>query len=197
MPTTWRGLFSVVKPYEIFLHLAVVALTVEVILLAMENRDLKSMGPGMPIERIKVGDHFSLGNLEALLGTSVVDTSSESLIFVFTTTCPYCKNSVPYWRDLAAIAKRRQLTVFGVSVDDRRKTLDFIDSSFVYPVLIASDAKSYRTRNRIAGVPQTILRGSNGRVKAIWPVGLDETKFREVAEAISGTNITHNHERIQ
>jgi len=193
MPPPWRKLFDTRKLYQVFLHVAVIALTVEVVILAQENSRFKNRGAGIPMEQIKAGDYFSLDSLESLSGTGPIDTTSSSLIFVFTTTCPFCEQSLPYWKKLSELAQSVQLSVFGISLDDKKRTLEYIaDTSFVYASYIPGDTKHYQLKNHIATVPQTIVRGHGGIIKAAWSGALNENTLAEVVKTISEIHITHN-----
>lgn len=151
--------------YSIFLHLAVIGLAVEVLVLIDQNRELKQAP--RPPNQITVGDHLELDGLEVLTGETP-SLERLSLVYVFTTSCRFCKQNKPTWFTIADLWQSSTLNVFGISVDTRNSTLAYISDSVNYPILLASDPAKYRNENRLAAVPQTILVSPDGEVKNVW-----------------------------
>jgi hypothetical protein len=110
--------------YSIFLHLIVVVLVVEVVVLARQNKELKQGATHAQQESLKVGDYFSLSGIAPLERAERLDSvSAKQLIFVFTTRCPFCKETLPFWEKIASQAKRaRGVTLIGICLDDEAAT---------------------------------------------------------------------------
>lgn len=89
--------------YNIFLHLMLVGLSVIVILLVNKNNVLAERLNGGNVEQLKEGDVFpdfsayDLGENEILLN---LNEGKNKLLFIFTTTCPYCTKNIPNWKKL-------------------------------------------------------------------------------------------------
>jgi hypothetical protein len=138
---------------------------VVIAVLAKQNRDLKGGGGEAAQASIKEGDYFSLRGLKAVQSNAVLDsTSRRQLVFVFTTRCPFCKETRTY-------ASEQQLT---------------------FPVFIPAEKDLFSKTNRLHSVPQTIIRNSNGFVEKVWRGRLTVEQFNEVVKAISGGIIPQN-----
>jgi len=85
--------------YSIFLHIVVVILAVEVVILARQNGDLKGR-VAYDSWTIGVGDHLETDNMLPLDSTQVLPTKWYRLVFVFTTTCTFCKLNLDRWEEI-------------------------------------------------------------------------------------------------
>ena len=93
---------------------------------------------------------------------------AHQLLFVFTTTCPYCQAMIPTWAELATSARShrndRQPIVLGISLDSAAATRRYAEThSLPYDVITVTDRKVaalYRTQT----VPLTLVIDSVGRV---------------------------------
>lgn len=177
--------------YTFFLHVAVIALAVQVIILAKQNRELKNPLQNLRGEQLKEGDMFSLQNLNyAEAGVQLDTTSRAQLIFVMTTTCPFCKESIPDWNKLTEKVSLK-LSVFSISLDAKKETAEYVTKNNIsYPVLCSLDGENFRMQNKIIGVPKTILRDKTGKVLKVWTGKLSDDKLKEVESSIS--DITTN-----
>jgi peroxiredoxin len=87
---------------------------------------------------------------------------------------------------LAEVAKEKNTSVIGISLDSKEKTVAYLsDNGIKYEVHVARNAEAFRRQNRITGIPQTIFRSPLGTVKKIWGGLLPENGVEEIAEAIS------------
>lgn len=90
----------------------------------------------------------------------------RQVLFVFTTTCPYCRTSIPVWKSIGATVEAAYGpgSAVGVSLDSAQKTLAYVRRhQLSYPVVRFPDVRSerlYRTRS----VPVTMVVDSTGRV---------------------------------
>jgi peroxiredoxin len=158
---------------------------------ARQNRELKA-GINAQRETIKIGDYFSLGNLQPLRSSYGIDSTSRQLFFVFTTTCPFCKENLQKWGRIRDQV-RKSIAMTGISLDSIQKTEDFVEANGLdLLVYCAIDAKSFSKENKISGVPGTILLGQGGRVEKVWMGLLSDEQVMEVVDAISGNLVIHN-----
>jgi peroxiredoxin len=174
--------------YSIFLHLVVVILTLEVVILARQNKELKGGPTAAPQESLKVGDYFSLSGIVPLDRNGRLDsTSVRQMIFVFTTRCPFCKETLPFWKEIAhRVVKAQDVSLIGICLDEVVLTKAYVEEQQVtFPVFVAIDKESLVRRNKLHGVPQTIVRTTGGRVEKVWKGRLTEQQFHEVVRAIS------------
>ncbi len=116
--------------------------------------------PGMyvpPYEAVTArGDLVTLG--EGAPGT-------RQLLYFFTTTCPYCRASVPSWNDLARLTRSRpELEVYGVAVDTSSRLSAYVAGhGLSYPVVRMTEPR-YARLYRGAAVPLTMVVEADGRV---------------------------------
>jgi len=179
--------------YSIFLHLVVVILAIEVVILARQNRQFKEGQDPASQESVKVGDYLSLSGIVPVDTIARLDSTSErQVIFVFTTRCPFCKETLPLWRQIAHQAEKAEnVALIGICLDHLAETKVYVEEQkLTYPVFVAEDKESFVKKNKLHGVPQTIIRATSGRVERVWKGRLSEQEFREVVRAIS--HITHN-----
>jgi peroxiredoxin len=188
--------------YQLVVHVAIVFLAIEVVVLAKQNRELKETQDFTKLEPLKAGDVFELSGLR---GASPIETFPDhpqyQIIFVFTTSCPFCTQNISAWRQIEEKGLNEGIPVIGISLDGRDKTFEYAKlHSLTYPIFFPGEAKSFERRNRIKGVPRTIFRGPNGKVEKIWNGRLSESDVEEVRDSISryksvaGVN-THNQRR--
>jgi peroxiredoxin len=104
------------------------------------------------------GDSLTVGALPA---------SGRQVVFVFTTTCPYCRASLPAWRQLARdvdTARTVRVQVVGVSWDSAEQTRRYAaEQGLTFPIVRFPERKLgvlYRAR----AVPVTLVLDSTGRV---------------------------------
>lgn len=143
--------------------------------LAAENRELKAtiaeLQQGPPADGLQVGESLSDVALESLEGStgSLAGLAPEGGVVVFlTTTCPYCKQTLPTWSDLAARYAERGVPFAGVSFHDRADTAAYAEAeSIPFPLWVLSDFEE-APAVRVPSVPFTALVGPDGRVLRAW-----------------------------
>jgi peroxiredoxin len=176
------------KVYSIFLHLVVVILLVEVVFLARQNKELKQGPTYAQEESLRVGDYFSLSGIAHLDRNRRLDsTAARQLIFVFTTRCPFCKETLPLWEKIASQTKSvKDVALIGICLDEEAATKAYVEQHGLgFPVFLSVSKESLVQRNKLHGVPETIIRAKDGRVEKIWNGRLSDEHFQEVVKAIS------------
>ena len=94
------------------------------------------------------------------------DTASRELVFVFTTTCQFCKATIPIWIGLADSSHRlgRPIRILALSLDSAGTTARYVaEHSLTYPVATFPHwkiAQLFRAR----AVPQTLVLDHDGQV---------------------------------
>jgi len=173
--------------YQLAIHVGFVLLAILVLLLAQQNREMKDLL--LPPEQVKTGDYFGCDDLEPENTSLHFDSSQKSVIFVFTTECSFCRENRLAWDLVSTMIISDSISVIGISLDSRQKTEEYIQDSVSYPVYIVADPNSFRERNRIRGVPQTIVRTETGIVEMIWTGPLSD---EDISEVIGHTFSDHN-----
>ena len=147
-----------------FIRIALLALAVEVMVLAKQNRALRGETP----EHIKTGVPFILGSFRPVLGTNSLDASSSLLLFIFSTRCECCQTSVLGWQQIAQIASSVGFQVAGISVDSIDATAKLVEENQIrYPVFTIQDSRGFKERNGVKLVSQTVLRSPTGFVQRV------------------------------
>jgi peroxiredoxin len=126
------------------------------------REDMRHLHPGQHVPTVRAatlaGDSVTLG--ETAPGRSQV------LIF-FTTTCPYCRATLPAWRDLSRslLADRAgRHDVYWISLSSRDSTRQYVaDHAITAPVVFLPDKKDRRVYG-VHGVPVTVVLDGRGRV---------------------------------
>jgi peroxiredoxin len=105
------------------------------------------------------GDSVTLG--------AVPDRTERQVLFLFTTTCPYCRAALPTWRTLADSLRRTasRIQVLGVSLDSAGATRDYRAAHQLdFPVGLLASPK-YVALYKAMAVPQTVVLDADGRVR--------------------------------
>jgi hypothetical protein len=178
--------------YSIILHIVVVILATEVYVLSMKVKHLNEEYAGVT-DQIKTGDSFSFYGLHSYNGAVFPDTTNETAIFLFTTTCPYCKMNVPRWNRLDSIGKSTDgVRAIGICIDTEADMGKYISTyKPTYPIFLPNDTRKFQKTNKIGSVPKTILRNSGGQVIMLYKSDLTKDDMVEMVNAIS-TNKTNN-----
>ena len=110
--------------FSIFLVVACVALSGLVVALAVQNRSLKrqlSHGGGTPPPQFAPGDVVSAFPVVSDTGETRTivfgEGEAKTLLLVFSSTCPACKETMPVWRQLLASPPTNGVRVVGLQTD--------------------------------------------------------------------------------
>ncbi len=162
-------------------------LAVEVVVLARQNNELKNPKQREGKEQLAVGDSLIIRDLKPLQADYTAPTDSPNkLVFVFSTTCPFCKQNLEHWKKILTLANKNKLTVVGISLDTAEKSVAYVKEHQIdFPVVTPLDLPLFKSQNKLNAVPVTILRDSIGVVRNVWRGLLAEEQIKEVASAIS------------
>jgi peroxiredoxin len=176
------------KLYFIFLHIVIVIFGIEIVILAKQNREMKDHAQSPSMEQVKIGDRLSFDSLILHTEESYPFNNGKSkILFLFSTTCPFCKENLGKWNNLYSTSKNPNIDILGISLDSKERTEKLIlDSSIVFPVLVSPQIKWFSQKNKITGVPITLLVNDSGMVLKLWNGTLEDRALKEVAMAISG-----------
>src|SRR5262245_59127065 len=97
------------------------------------------------------------------------DPRRRYLLFVFSTTCPYCEESLPRIEDVVRTGMGPATTPIAVSIHGPAETARFVVTHPIgFRVVCAEPSEDFQRRNRITGVPTTILVDGRGVVQKVW-----------------------------
>lgn len=116
---------------------------------------------GMVVPAVKAttltGDTITIGD---------PPSGGRQVLLFLTTTCGYCRETLPAWRQLAAALRSSAegVEVIGVSLDSPAATVEYVrKESLTFPIVELPDARM-RSLYRAKGVPITLVVGDGGRV---------------------------------
>lgn len=94
-----------------------------------------------------------------------VEPGRYQLLYFFTTTCPYCRESVDAWKRLEREARATGwVDVYGVALDSAHLARAYgKEHELTFPVVLMSDPR-YARLFRVSGVPLTMLVAPRGQV---------------------------------
>ena len=94
------------------------------------------------------------------------DKGRQVLLF-FTTTCPYCRASLPIWRELAestATWSDPKVEVFGIALDSAHRAREYaLREQLTFPILTFPSRK-LRYLYRATSVPAALVLDHEGRI---------------------------------
>lgn len=122
---------------------------------------LPSAGAMVPTFRARTlaGDSITIGEDP--------DPLARQVLFVLTTSCPFCRQTLPTWARIAdsvSSLSAGRIVVAAISLDSLRLTEDYVHlHELRFPVLLFPAAK-LRRLYRAAAVPQTLVLDHEGRI---------------------------------
>lgn len=144
-----------------------------VVVLSLKVRDLNEQNSRLYLRARYpfVGMYVPTFRGATLTGDSLTigETGPETrqVLFFFTTTCPYCKTTLPAWNQLAATFDtftNPRVEVYGVSLDSVGKTRQYVaQNTLPFPVLHFPEEK-LSAIYRAGSVPLTVVLDPNGRM---------------------------------
>lgn len=176
--------------YQVFLHVTLLVLAVEVVILSDRTTKMEASLSRLIAKSLAVGDTLSLGNVRSLVTSAPIDLGSRSVIYLFTTSCPYCEKNIQQWRKTADYALGKGLKVGAIclntSNDGRDGIIRYVrENQIDYPVYDVSDANEFRETNNVQGVPQTMIRSADGKIEKVWRGVLADNAMAEIIAAIA------------
>jgi peroxiredoxin len=184
---------------KIINYLVIVLLTVVVVLLSLQNRELKGTirnltMPIQPIDPLKSGERVEPFDIKTLDGSSGVvrftDPTKKHLLFVFSTTCPHCARTLPFWQMIAE-SRTKDVDVLGVSIHDVDLTNKYVAESNVNFYVVSVDT-NFSRKYRVSGVPETILINGDGKVEQAWIGELSSNQMNEIQNLLSASETLSN-----
>jgi peroxiredoxin len=168
--------------------LVVFFLSIEVLLLSMQNSELKSrlamlVGDGKNAS-LKPGEMVPPFKATGLDGKDIAITyggkSAKTLLFIFSTACGACERNLANWSEIASNLKRGSYRVLGISLDPQDKTKNYVLAKDMnYPIFVSTD-RTFKQSYKIFFTPQTILINEQGLVENMWAGVLDSLQAEEV-----------------
>ena len=177
--------------------LVIVLLMLIVVFLIRQNRELKSglsaLKTGQRPSTLWAGKRVGPVNLHTLANTletlNYGDSRSDFLLFVFSTTCPFCEKTWPNWEKLAEAYAGSRVQVIGISMHGLELTKAYVDLKKPSFDVLLADTVFARVYG-ISGVPETILVRGDGVVAGIWTGILADEHLEAVANLLRGRTLS-------
>ena len=182
------------KPRFLDLQRASLAVNVLLVLLCTllisQNRALKSArSPAPGPAALKPGDHVEGFSYRTLAGEirrlDYSETGSRNLLFVISTSCPFCQKSLPNIQRLFDENRNGACRILVVSIHELALTMKFAADHHVGFPLVATAGEEFAHEYRISGVPTTILVSGGGVVEKVWEGELTDGLSTEIEGALA------------
>ena len=118
----------------------------------------------------------------------VADSAAKQVLFIFNTTCPYCRGIIPLWHQVTDSVKGlgRPVQVLAISLDSADTTRHYVaEHALRYAVLTFPQPKLQRLYRGVA-VPQTMVLDWRGTVLYAKTGTLDPASLDSVYVAVTG-----------
>jgi peroxiredoxin len=167
-------------------YLVISLLTVEIVVLITQNRELKAKLNGSsdlvsPFEPGEKVDPFQVYLLSGAIQKIEYDsTQKRQLLFILSTTCPHCLKNLTAWNDITEKSKSNDINIMGISIDRYDQTKKYFEDKDVRFYLSALADSTFSQKYRISGVPVTMLIQGNGAVEKIWLGELSPSQSDEI-----------------
>ena len=182
-------------PFTTFLMVACVVLAGLVVALTLQNRSLKERiahAAGPAPDQFKAGDVVAPFDVVDDGGAKKTirfgDGERQPVLFVFSSQCPACKQTLPVWKDLFKSPVGAGVRVVGIQTD----RLDAnpaqpgeVTAAFPFPVY-GYKRPEKDPLQKVPFIPAAIIVDTNGVVTSAW-FGVPESAQREgLKKALAG-----------
>jgi thiol-disulfide isomerase/thioredoxin len=157
----------------VLLAISAVLLAVNVCLI-VQNFQLRNSAEQSKLFITEEGFRFSSIRLKGLDGREeAVDfptSKAKTLLLVFNTSCQYCVQEYPYWKELARNLDKEGWRIFAVTSEtDLDKIRGHIEEFGLTGIKIGSLPSEDARNARLLYTPMTLAIDSSGEVKKVWP----------------------------
>jgi thiol-disulfide isomerase/thioredoxin len=187
-PSTPRDRFS------LFLVLACAALAALTLLLAWQNRSLKTQLSAAlnatPAGALKAGDTvapFDVVNAAGDKTHVAFDGQGETLLLVFSSTCGACRETLPVWNRLFAEGVSSKIQVVGIQTDFQHASTEgsaLAVPDLRFPVFGTADAGG-ELMSKFPAIPAAALVDGKGAVQSVWFGVPSDAQVSELRRAIA------------
>jgi thiol-disulfide isomerase/thioredoxin len=176
-----------------FLAVACVALAILTLLLAWQNRGLKAQLSAAleapPAGSLKAGDTLEAFDVVDASGNRhrvAFDSGGETLIFVFSSTCGACRETIPTWNRLLADGWPGSIHIVGIQTDFQHggaAAPPIPDLRF--PVFGAAESNA-GLMTKFPAIPAAALVDGKGAVKSVWFGVPTDAQVAELHRVLAG-----------
>lgn len=105
-----------------------------------------------------------------------------NLVLALSTTCHFCAESTPFYRDLVAKCSKNHVQTIAVFPQPVAEASSYLEKNKVHVDRIVSMSLA---RAQISGTPTLILVDENGKVQDVWVGKLSSEREKEVFSRIA------------
>ncbi|GEM_PF-2278625 len=175
--------------YQLILHCILIVLTFEVVFLIGEIRTLKKGGEDFHNRILKQGDSIQVVDLVTLSGLSkkFPDTSRHalSLVFIFHTKCPYCRDNIEKWNYLNERLKGDSIDIVAVSIHKKETTAQYVQQYGLKAVCYNPLDSAFLRIFKPHAVPQTIIISKDFKILRNYSGILSEKDVDSISTIIN------------
>jgi len=177
------------RSYSVTLHTLLVAMAAVNVVLVLQNHQLKNPPAPQP-SLLEPGDTVTTQPMLDLSGNPATLTWDQSqqrdrMLFVYTTTCPACRENQAAWRALYTDLAEH-VDVVGVSLDGLDAARVYhAEHGLPYPVVVPADRQQFSQVFEISAVPLTLHISPSGEVRNAWLGGLTAERLHTIESMIS------------
>lgn len=170
-----------------FLMVACLAMAVLVVLLARQNRELKTqigemLSASAPAPSVEPGDPLGEMVLRDAAGAELPlefdGGEQRTVLLVFSTQCPACRETMPIWSEVLAQTSEPAARVLAVQLDEPDEGSGAVLSVPIYHL----DREQSPAMAGIPYIPATIVLDGSGTVERVW-FGVPEEEARRTLAA--------------
>jgi peroxiredoxin len=184
------------KKKEVIGYVLMSFMLLEIVFLIAQNRQLKkqieTVGSRQAADTLAVGQRASSIDFQALDGSSqsieFKDPSKKYLLYIFSTTCPYCEKNMTNWNAIYSSVHASNLTILALSIRDLETTRKYYDQKRpLYPVAVPSE--KFEDEYKVHVIPKTLLIDQSGIVEKSWSGLLDSIHVAEVMKSCTSSSL--------
>jgi peroxiredoxin len=176
---------------QIVSYVVILFLLVKMIVLILQNRELKSTINRLTIpntsESLKEGEKvepFGVQTLDSSISQiRYDDTTKKYLFFVFSTTCPYCEKNIESWNSIVKSHHSDEWRILGISTHSFEPTMKYYEMNKIYYIGVCADT-NFTRKYKVYGVPQTLMISGDGTVKKVYNGLLNQNQVDEIESMI-------------
>lgn len=120
---------------------------------------------------------------EFTLSGQLGHSANGGLLYFFTTTCPYCRQSLPKIGLIARTVQSRAMTFWGISLDGEMATRRYKEHEDIRWA-VTTLPKDSEFRALIRRVPTVLLVNRTGEVLESWQGQVDSVTAGEIEDAV-------------
>lgn len=162
--------------FHYFLYIALIGLVIEVLILAQQNKRLKTLSQNLNQAFIssallpgdRVPSFIAIDLNGGLVRIDYAEAAKKTVLLVFSTECAVCEKNMVFWNDLFERADSSRYRIMGIAKNDLLELKLFSQNmNLKFPIRM-SDELSFWWSYKLFRLPQTILIDERGEAEYVW-----------------------------